>query len=116
MTLTLVARAQENAGRTAIVAPEGTFCYGELLAASARFAFLVPPGFAYVAVQWGIWRAGDVAAVGRSICHVMHGAWPLWRALRDKRLLFGPAGPGNPFICPCLSRNARFGAVRPCKR
>jgi malonyl-CoA/methylmalonyl-CoA synthetase len=27
----------------------------------ARVAFLVPPGFAYVAVQWGIWRAGGVA-------------------------------------------------------
>lgn len=84
MTLPLVDRAQRNAGRTAILAPEGSFCYGELLTASAgvaarlldgapggpdgkpdlqeaRVAFLVPPGFAYVAVQWGIWRAGGVA-------------------------------------------------------
>jgi len=27
----------------------------------ARVAFLVPPGLAHVAVQWGIWRAGGVA-------------------------------------------------------
>ena len=26
-----------------------------------RVAFLVPPGFEYVAVQWGIWRAGGMA-------------------------------------------------------
>ncbi|QDU93895.1 Long-chain-fatty-acid--CoA ligase [Lignipirellula cremea] len=28
----------------------------------ARVAFLAPPGFEYVAAQWGIWRAGGVAA------------------------------------------------------
>ena len=27
----------------------------------ARVAFLVTPGFDYVAVQWGIWRAGGIA-------------------------------------------------------
>jgi len=75
--LTLVARARAHAERTAIVAAEGTFTYRDLLDASARVAtclldghddleearvaFLVPPGFQYVAVQWGIWRAGGVA-------------------------------------------------------
>ena len=29
--------------------------------AEARVAFLVPPGFVYVATQWGIWRAGGIA-------------------------------------------------------
>jgi malonyl-CoA/methylmalonyl-CoA synthetase len=29
--------------------------------AEARIAFLVPPGFHHVAVQWGIWRAGGIA-------------------------------------------------------
>ena len=29
--------------------------------AEARVAFLAPPGFAYVATQWGIWRAGGIA-------------------------------------------------------
>ncbi len=27
----------------------------------ARIAYLIPPGFEHVAVQWGIWRAGGVA-------------------------------------------------------
>jgi len=75
--LPLIARAEAPRERTAIVAAEGTFTYGDLLEASARVAhtllagrtdlgeervaFLVPPGFHHVAVQWGIWRAGGVA-------------------------------------------------------
>ena len=75
--LRLVERARGHGERTAIVAPEGTFRYADLLRASegvaralladhgelagARVAFLVPPGFEYVAVQWGIWRAGGMA-------------------------------------------------------
>ncbi|HKY20227.1 MAG TPA: acyl-CoA synthetase [Vicinamibacterales bacterium] len=27
----------------------------------ARIAFLVPPGFRHIAIQWGIWRAGGIA-------------------------------------------------------
>ncbi|MFC2102288.1 long-chain fatty acid--CoA ligase, partial [Bacteroidota bacterium] len=27
----------------------------------ARIAYLVPPGFDHVAIQWGIWRAGGIA-------------------------------------------------------
>ncbi|HEX5870715.1 MAG TPA: acyl-CoA synthetase [Longimicrobium sp.] len=75
--LPLVTRAREHAKRTAVVAPEGTFGYAQLLDASARVAaalldgrgdlgearvaFLAPPGWDYVAVQWGVWRAGGVA-------------------------------------------------------
>lgn len=63
--------------RLAIVAADGVFSYhdlevtsasvGDVLAgesgdlAEARVAFLVPPSFAFVAVQRGIWRAGGVA-------------------------------------------------------
>jgi malonyl-CoA/methylmalonyl-CoA synthetase len=73
----IVARAPEHAARTAVVAPEGEFTCAELLDASARVAaalldgegdlaearvaFLAPPGWHYVAVQWGIWRAGGIA-------------------------------------------------------
>lgn len=73
----IVACAREHAKRTAIVAPEGIYSYGDLLAASgrvasalldgaadldeARVAFLAPPGWEYVVVQWGIWRAGGIA-------------------------------------------------------
>ena len=76
-SLPLVARARAHTDRTAIVAADGTFSYGELLDASARVAtcllagradlaearvaFLAPAGFRYVATQWGIWRAGGVA-------------------------------------------------------
>jgi malonyl-CoA/methylmalonyl-CoA synthetase len=75
--LSLVARARRHGERTAIVAPEGTYSYRDLLDASgrvaacllggradlaeARVAFLAPPGLHHVAVQWGIWRAGGIA-------------------------------------------------------
>ena len=75
--LPIAARARAHAERTAVVAPEGTFTYAELLDASARVAaalldgrgdlaearvaFLAPPGWDYVAVQWGVWRAGGIA-------------------------------------------------------
>jgi malonyl-CoA/methylmalonyl-CoA synthetase len=73
----IVARAQLHGGRTAIVDADGAHTYEKLNAASlgvarqllsgkadldeTRVAFLVPPGFAHVAVQWGIWRAGGLA-------------------------------------------------------
>ena len=75
--LPVFSRARAHAGRTAVVATEGTFTYAELQAAAdrvaaalltgapdlheGRVAFLAPPGFAWVAAQWGIWRAGGVA-------------------------------------------------------
>jgi malonyl-CoA/methylmalonyl-CoA synthetase len=62
---------------TAILADGKTYTYAQLLHASSivaanllnnkidlaeeRVAFMVNPGFNYVAVQWGIWRAGGVA-------------------------------------------------------
>ncbi len=77
MAIPIVERAEVFTTRRAIVAPEGTFTYGGLLSAServasalldgtddlegARVVFLVPGGFQYVAMQWGIWRAGGVA-------------------------------------------------------
>src|SRR5436853_489031 len=75
--LPLVARARGHGHRPAIIAGAGTFTYRDLLDASARVAacllagrddlaearvaFLAPPGFHYVAIQWGIWRAGGIA-------------------------------------------------------
>jgi len=77
MSILLAARAEQFPERTAIVAPEGIFTYRQLLDASHRVAsflldgaedlkerpvaFLVPPGFHYVVVQWGIWRASGIA-------------------------------------------------------
>ena len=71
--------AQQHGGRTAVVDSQGAFTYQDLLDASSclaaallagrvsesvgeeRVAFLVTPGFPWVATQWGIWRAGGVA-------------------------------------------------------
>jgi malonyl-CoA/methylmalonyl-CoA synthetase len=75
--LPLIAQAQQHGGRIAIVDSQGSFTFQQLLHASARVArvllvgrrdlqeeraaFLVTPGFPWVAVQWGIWRAGGIA-------------------------------------------------------
>jgi malonyl-CoA/methylmalonyl-CoA synthetase len=75
--LPLIDQAQRHDSRTAVVDSEGAFTYNDLLDASSRVAtallaghedlqeervaFLVTPGFPWVAVQWGIWRAGGVA-------------------------------------------------------
>ena len=77
MNFPLIARAKENEERIAIVATEGAFTYRDLLQASGqvgtyllsntkdlqeqRVAFIVPSGFEYVAIQWGVWRAGGIA-------------------------------------------------------
>src|SRR5579859_451260 len=73
----LIAQAQLYRGRIAIVDSQGSFRYDDLLDASSRVAtallagredlqeervaFLMTPGFPWIAVQWGIWRAGGVA-------------------------------------------------------
>ncbi len=75
--LPLIARAELHADRTAILDAEGSHTYRHLLDASARVAaalldgfgdlgeqrvlFLVTPGLSWVAVQWGVWRAGGIA-------------------------------------------------------
>ena len=77
MTPPLVQHATAHARRLALATPEGVFTYDDLLATSAavatrlltgrddlegeRVCFLVPPGWEYAAVLWGIWRAGGVA-------------------------------------------------------
>jgi malonyl-CoA/methylmalonyl-CoA synthetase len=77
MSITLTEMAKQHGDRTAIIASEGAFSYRQLLDASGRVAsfllngsrdleerpvtFLAPPGFQYVALQWGIWRAGGIA-------------------------------------------------------
>jgi malonyl-CoA/methylmalonyl-CoA synthetase len=75
--LPLIERARGFGDRRALIGPEGSCSYGELLESSERIAaalldgrsdlnedrvaFLVPPGLAHVAVQWGVWRAGGIA-------------------------------------------------------
>ncbi|MEM6805811.1 MAG: AMP-binding protein, partial [Bacteroidota bacterium] len=75
--LKLIQIAKGNMVNTAIVEGEKSFSYESLLSTSEkvasvllgeekdlrekRIAFLVPPGFDYVKIQWGIWRAGGIA-------------------------------------------------------
>jgi malonyl-CoA/methylmalonyl-CoA synthetase len=77
VNLPLITRALEHNQKIAIVTTKGAFTYQDLLHASSqvatslltdaedlqqqRVAFLIPPGFEYVATQWGIWRAGGIA-------------------------------------------------------
>ncbi len=73
----LIEKATNYQKRMAIKSGRGAYTYAELLSASesiatqllqgradleeARIAFLVDPGFDYVRLQWGIWRAGGIA-------------------------------------------------------
>jgi malonyl-CoA/methylmalonyl-CoA synthetase len=76
-TLPFLLWAGQHGGRLAIVDSTGNYTYNDLLDVSARIAatllaksgdldeervgFLVAPSFAWVAVLWGIWRAGGIA-------------------------------------------------------
>ena len=73
----LVVQSERFRERTAIIDANGVFGYIDLFEASSavaiallsgradlneeRIAFAVTPGFAWVATQWGIWRAGGIA-------------------------------------------------------
>jgi malonyl-CoA/methylmalonyl-CoA synthetase len=76
LSLELIARSLSYGERPALLAPEGVFSYDDLLRTSEiiasrllagrddlegeRICYLVPPGWEYAAVQWGIWRAGGI--------------------------------------------------------
>ena len=84
MTPSLFERAETFRDRTAIIAPEGVFTYGNLLDVSAtvatrllagrddlegaRVCFLVPPSWEHIVTQWGILRAGGLS-VPMAISH-----------------------------------------------
>jgi len=75
--LQLVENAKSTPNKIAIVEKDNSFTFQELLDRSkeiasfllkdksdlseAPVAFMVSPGFDYVATQWGIWRAGGIA-------------------------------------------------------
>ena len=93
--LTLISRTESAPDRVAIVASEGSFTYGDLAAAVAtvagallegrrrlneeRVALLIPPGFRYVAAQWGTWAAGGVSV---PLC-ISHPAPELEYVIKD---------------------------------
>ena len=73
----LIQNATQYVERIAVKSNDKDYTYQQLLEASegialtlldgklslkeSRVAFLVPSGFDYVAIQWGIWRAGGIA-------------------------------------------------------
>lgn len=91
----VVQRALGARGRLAVVDDRGPRSYRDLVDAasafavrlldgredleSARIAFMAPPGFGYVAVEWGIWLAGGVAV---PLC-LTHPPPELEHALRE---------------------------------
>lgn len=95
MSILLTARAEQFHGRPAVEAPDGAFSYDQLLDVSGRIAsflldgssdlqerpvaFLTHPGSFYVAIQWGIWRAGGIAVP----LSPLHPAPELEYVLRD---------------------------------
>jgi malonyl-CoA/methylmalonyl-CoA synthetase len=74
--LPLIRQARAHGSQVGVI-DKNVHSYADLLDASARVAaallqgrldlhearitFIIPPGFEYVAVQWGIWRAGGIA-------------------------------------------------------
>lgn len=77
-SVAIVKRALAHGDSTAIIEAGRSYSYRELYGqslrvtrfllsknggdlAGARVGFIVPPGFSYAAVQWGIWSAGGIA-------------------------------------------------------
>lgn len=122
--LPLTARAREHGGRVAIVDPDRSYSYAELLEASARVAaallegagdlrearvaYFVPPGFGHLAVQWGIWRAGGIAVP----LALSHPAPELQYVIRDADATLVVSDPlSAPMLAPLAAEaGARFVA------
>ena len=95
--LNLIRRANSFPGRKAIISNGNTYNYQDLLLVSrkvasglldgaadleeSRVAFMVDPSFEYVAMQWGIWRAGGIAV---PLC-VMHPLPSLEYVIKNSR-------------------------------
>ncbi len=95
----LLLQAERHGVRTAVRVRKHAYTHRALLDASARVAaallgdrddlheqtvaFLVTPGFAWIAVQWGIWRAGGIAV-----------PLPLGSTVRELEYLLDDAKPG----------------------
>lgn len=77
LSLPNLQRAKRHSNRRAVIDAHGQYTHGDLRKAArrvascllgerddlneARIAFMISPGFEYVATQWGIWLAGGVA-------------------------------------------------------
>jgi len=111
-----------TSSRTAIVTGDGSFSYDQLEDASrrvagtlladnddlnqTRVAFLVPPSFAYAAVQRGVWRAGGVAVP----LAVSHPPAELEYVIQDSGagVVVGPAVSAAVLVPLARAARARF--------
>ena len=107
-----------NEGRGAIVSGGTTYSYDELDSASrrvasvllgdrndldqARVAFLIQPGFHYVAVQRGIWRSGGVAVP----LAISHPPPELEYVIRDSGAAFVTGEPASAGVLASLAEAA----------
>lgn len=98
MAPSLFNRAHEHGDRLAVAAPEGVYTYHDLMTSSAmaatrllagrddldeaRVGLLVPPGWDWVAANFGIWRAGGISVPmavthpAPELAHIMDDAEP----------------------------------------
>jgi malonyl-CoA/methylmalonyl-CoA synthetase len=118
----LIARARLHLDRVALVVGTHAHTYRaleeaaqriatRLLAGSsdlaeARVAFLIPPGFEHVAVQWGIWRAGGIAVP----LALSHPPGELEHVIRDAEASIVVAHPKSADVLEPLAQaaGARF--------
>lgn len=125
--IALVERALSYADRPAIVDAGVTYSYAQLLDASEQVArgllaavnahdlagervcFMVGPGFDYVAVQWGVFRAGGVAV---PLC-VSHPAPELAHVLDDAKPCLVVADAEHTPKLSALAEERRFGLYDP---
>ncbi len=114
----VVARASAHGTRTAILDRKGRYSYVQLFDTSARIAeqlldgrhdldetrvaFLITPGFEYVAVQWGIWRAGGIAVP----LPMSHPPAELDYLIRDAQSSIVIADADNAVLIEPLARSA----------
>jgi malonyl-CoA/methylmalonyl-CoA synthetase len=121
----IVARACAHGSGVAIRDRAGTHTYDQLDRASAivaarllggrddlneaRIAFLVTPGFDYVAVQWGIWRAGGIAVP----LPMSHPLAELEHLIRDSEASVAIADPENTEVVAPLAKTASVKFVTP---
>ena len=75
--LPLFDRADAAGTKTALIGPEGSFSFAQLVTAAergaatllgekadlteSRVAMMIPPGFRYTAAQWATWAAGGIS-------------------------------------------------------
>jgi malonyl-CoA/methylmalonyl-CoA synthetase len=118
----IVARGCAHGPRVAVYDRTGRYTYDQLDRAStsvavrlldghddlreARVAFLVAPGFDWIAIQWGIWRAGGIAVP----LPLSHPPAELDYLIRDSEASIVIADADNAAVIEpvSMSRNARF--------